>query len=350
MKAAVLTQYGHFEWKEVPEPKIRKNEVLVRTEYAGICGSDVHVFHGDFKPRTQLPLIPGHEFGGIIIETGTAVKKFKQGDRVTVDPIVWCGQCAACQIGHYPACTSLKLIGVDMDGGFGEAVAVPESMLYSIPSVLTPREAALVEIYSIGFHACNRAQIDRDDTVAIWGAGRVGQSILQAVRTKTSRPVFCIDVLNSRLSIARKAYPDSVTVNVREQDPVSVIYEMTKGRGVDVAFESVGHAITISGRPNPVQGCIQCIRGAGTVCVLGLGDKPSPVLTKELIWKEARIVTSRVSHGEFSEVIQNLEQGTLKPEVLISAEFPGSEVQTAFERIEKEPDKYLKILLRLSGE
>ena len=223
-------------------------------------------------------------------------------------------------------------------------------MLYSIPSRLTSREAALVEIYSIGFHACNRAQIDSNDTVVIWGAGRVGQSILQAVRTKTSQLVFCIDVLNSRLSIARKAYPDIVTVNVREQDPVSVIYEMTKGRGVDVAFESVGHAITISGRPNPVQGCIQCIRGAGTVCVLGLGDKPSPVLTKELIWKEARIVTSRVSHGEFSEVIQNLEQGTLKPEVLISAEFPGSEVQTAFERIEKEPDKYLKILLRLSGE
>jgi L-gulonate 5-dehydrogenase len=350
MKAAVLTQYGHFEWKEVPEPEIREDEVLVRTEYAGICGSDVHVFHGDFKPRTKLPLIPGHEFSGIITETGTAVKKFKKGDRVSVDPIIWCGQCAACLIGHYPACSSLKLIGIDMDGGFGEAVAVPESMLYLIPSGLSPREAALVEIYSIGFHACNRAQVAGNDTVAIWGAGRVGQSILQAVRTKTAQPVFCIDVLNSRLSIARTAYPDVITINVTDQDPVSVIQDMTKGRGVDVAFESVGHAIAVSGRPNPVQGCVQCIRGAGKVCVLGLGDKPSPVLTKELIWKEACIVTSRVSHGEFREVIMNLDQGTLKPEVMISAEFPGREVQTAFERIENEPEKYLKILLRLSGE
>ena len=349
MKAAVLTQYGHFEWKVVPDPEIRENQVLIRTEYAGICGSDMHVFHGDFKPRTKLPLIPGHEFAGIVAETGSAVRKYKKGDRVAVDPILWCGHCAACQIGHYPACSSLKLIGIDMDGGFGEAVAVPESMLYPVPQGLTPREAALVEIYSIGFHACNRARITGTDTVAIWGAGRVGQSILQAVRTKTRQTVFCIDRLKSRLAIARQAYPDIVAVNITEHDPVSLIHEQTEGRGVDVAFEAVGHAVEVPDRPNPVRGCVQCIRGAGTVCVLGLGDAPSPVLMKELIWKEARIMTSRVSHGEFSEVITNLDKGTLKPEALITAEFPGCEVQTAFERIDREPEKYLKILLRLSG-
>ena len=120
MHAAVLREYGQFEWTETVLPEIADNEVLVKVSYAGICGSDQHIFRGEFHPRTPIPFTPGHEFAGIISKVGTSVKNFREGDQVAVDPIIWCGKCPACLRKHYPACTSLKLIGVDMNGGFGE--------------------------------------------------------------------------------------------------------------------------------------------------------------------------------------------------------------------------------------
>jgi L-gulonate 5-dehydrogenase len=348
MKGAVLTAYGRFQWKNLPRPEPGENDVLVKIEYAGICGSDLHVFHGDFQPRTVLPFVPGHEFAGRVEETGNHVQSFRAGDAVVADPIVWCGRCAACRTGHYPACSSLKLIGIDTNGGFAEYASVPEKMLYRIPEGIPARHAALVELYSIGFHACRRADLKPEDTVAIWGTGRVGQSILQAARTVTKHSVFCIDVLDSRLAGVKKTFPGVETINAAAEDPVSRILELTEGRGVDTAFEAVGHAAEPAGIPNPVRGCVLSIRGGGTVCVLGLGDIPAPVLFKELIWKEAKIVASRVSHGEFSEAIRRLSAGDLKPDALISAEFHGAEAQKAFEALENEPEKYLKIMLKFA--
>ena len=125
------------------------------------------------------------------------------------------------------------------------------------------------------------------------------------------------------------------------------IQKETAGKGVDIAFEAVGHAREIENVVNPVRGCIQIIRGAGTVCVLGLGSEPSPVVFRELIWKEGLIVTSRVSHGEFAETIDHLTMGTLKPEALISRVLPASHAQEGFELLETSPEDNLKILLDL---
>jgi len=127
MKAAVLSKYREFEVKEMPVREIQPGEVLVRIEYASICGSDMHIFTGYFHPRTPVPFIPGHEMAGFIEKTGDRVKNFVKGEKVAIDPIIWCGSCPACLEGHFPACTSLKLIGIDEDGGFCEYVAVPES-------------------------------------------------------------------------------------------------------------------------------------------------------------------------------------------------------------------------------
>ena len=347
MKAAVLEEYRKITWKEVPEPKIAGNEVLIKIKYACICGSDQHIFLGEFHPRTKVPLIPGHEFAGEIVETGPEVHSFKRGERVTVDPIIWCGKCPACERHHYPACTTLKLIGVDLDGGFAQYVKAPEHMLYRITPDITNEQAALVEVLSIGFHACNRAGLEGNDTVVIWGAGKVGQSILQAARTRTKTTLVMVDILDARLNRAKKTYPDIHTVNAALEDPVEKIKEITGGRGVDVAFESVGHYKDIPGKVNPIRGCIQSIRGAGRVCVLGLSDEVTPVLFKELIWREATIIASRVNHGEFSETIENLQKGTLNPDALISDILTADKAQEAFEMLEAEPEKHLKILLQL---
>ena len=346
MNAAVLTEYKKVEWKTVDIPRISGNEVLIKVRYACICGSDQHVFLGEFHPRTVLPLIQGHEFAGVIVETGPDVKNFKPGDRVAVDPIIWCGHCPACMRKHYPACSTLKLVGIDLDGGFSEFMKVPEMMLYRVTEKISDKHAALIEVLSIGFHACNRAKVCTGDTIAIWGAGKVGQSILQAVRTKTLNTVIMVDILDERLAIAKNAYSDIHVVNAAEIDAVEKIKEITGGEGVDIAFEAVGHAKEIPGVVNPVRGSIQAIRGAGTVCVLGLSSEPSPIVMKELIWKEGVIMTSRVSHGEFAETIENMNRGTLKPDAIVTDILHPSQTQEAFGMLEEEPQKHLKIMLK----
>jgi threonine dehydrogenase-like Zn-dependent dehydrogenase len=346
MKAAVLTEYRKIEWKDVPAPAIGDSDALVRVTYASICGSDQHVFNGEFHPRSRLPLIQGHEFVGVIEDIGSNVRGFKRGDRVAADPIYWCGKCPACLRGHYPACTTLKLIGIDSDGGFAEYAAVRDFMLYLVDPAISDRYAALIEPYAIGFHASKRAGVRQDDTLAMFGAGKIGQSIIQAARTITRNTVIAVDVVPERLAILSRAYPDIVTVNAREEDPVDVIKERTHGKGVDIAFEAVGEPRTIEGRVNPVRQAIRSIRGGGKVCVLSLGDNEVSVVFKELIWKEGILVTSRVSHGEFRDAIEHLAKGDLRPDAMITAELPMSRAQEVYEMLEREPGKYLKVLLK----
>ncbi len=348
MKAAILKKYNEFSVDEKAIPTMSDDEVLVKVQFASICGSDQHLYKGDFHPRTKLPFTPGHEFAGVIEKTGNHVSGYKVGDKVAVDPIIWCGECDACKNEHYPACEKLRLIGIDQDGGFAEYVSVPPSMLYKVPENVSHEHAALVEVYGIGFHACKRAKVKSGDRIAIFGGGKVGQCVMQAARTKTKGQLFVVDIVEGRLDMIRKSYPDVRTINARKEDPVQVIKNETNGHGVDIAFEVVGHAETIPNRVNPVRGCVQSIRGGGVVCVLGLGDEPIPIVYKELIWKEAQIIASRVSHGEFAEAIEQLSKGNLKPDALITAIMPVDQIQDAFHLLEQQPDKYLKILLDLN--
>lgn len=348
MYAAVLAEYKKIEWKEIEIPEISDDEALVQVSYASICGSDQHIYKGEFHPRTRLPLIPGHEFCGKIVKTGKQVQGFDVGDRVVVDPIYWCKDCTACSMGHYLACSSLKLIGVDTHGGFGQYVKVKNFMLFHVPDTIIEEHASLIELYSIGYHACKRAGVKAGDTIAIWGGGRVGHSVLQAARTKTENTIFLIDILEKRLNIADIHYKNVVTINPGKEDPLKIINEITKSRGVDIAFETVGHAICIPDRFNPVRSCIKSIRGAGIVCVLGLSDVPAELLMKELIWKEAKLIASRVNCGEFPEVIDNLVKGTLFPDAIISKILPVQKTDEAFQLLESDPGTYLKILLKVT--
>jgi threonine dehydrogenase-like Zn-dependent dehydrogenase len=347
MKAAVIRKYGTIALEEVAKPELKSDHVLIRVKYASICGSDQHIFRGEFHPRTKLPLIPGHEFAGIVEELGTDVNNLVPGDKVTVDPIIWCGKCPACEAGHYPACTSLKLVGIDLDGGFAEYVSVPSRMVYKVPSHVSDENAALIEILSIGFHASSRAGLSADDDILIVGSGKVGNSILHAAKTITTGKIIMADILDERLAKAKSAFNDIFTFNIRKVDPVAIVKEITGGRGVDIAFEAVGHEKEVEGKFNPVRLCINAIRGAGKVCVLGLSDHPSEILMKELIWKEAKIIASRVSHGEFSKVIEALDKRTLDPESLITGIFDLKDAQRGFEYLENEPEKHLKILLKV---
>lgn len=349
MKAAVLKSYRKFSWEEKDIQNPGPGEVQIRITYASICGTDMHIFNGDFHPRTPVPFIPGHEMAGVVEQTGSEISTFSKGEKVVVDPIIWCGECPACKSGQLPACESLKLIGIDMDGGFCQYINVDQSMVFKADPKVKNEHLALTEIYAIGFHACRRAGVQPGDSISIWGAGRVGQVILQAAKTITDGVIIMVDVVDSRLKIASDFYEDVITVNPLKDDPIKLIQEHTGGTGTDLAFEAVGHPRFADQTMNPVRGAIQSIKGGGRVCVLGLSSDPAPIVFKELIWKEARIIASRVSHGEYPKVLESLERGILKPDALISGIMPAQKIQEAFEIMEKEPESNLKILLDFSN-
>ena len=160
--------------------------------------------------------------------------------------------------------------------------------------------------------------------------------------------VILVDVLDERLAIAKKAYSDVHIINATRTNAIDKIKELTGDEGVDIAFEAVGHTKDLPGVLHPVRGCIQAIRGAGTVCALGLSTEPSPIVMRELIWKEGTIMTSRVSHGEFAETIENMDKGILKPDALVTDVLHPSKTQQAFEMLEENPHEHLKIMLKFN--
>lgn len=347
MKAAVLEKYGKINPKNIPDPKLNDDQVLVKVTYASICGSDQHIYKGEFHPRTKLPLVPGHEFAGVVMETGKHVSGFEPGEKVTVDPIIACRECPACKREHYPACTSLKLVGIDLDGGFAEYIAVKPEMIYKLPPSVSDENAALIELLSIGFHASKRSGLSSDDDIVIWGAGKVGNAILHAAKTITKGRIIMVDPVKNRLQLAINAFPDIYVIDPAEKDPQLEISKITDGKGVDIAFEAVGHFRVIKGIPNPVRSCIKAIRGGGKVCTLGLSDEPVELLMKELIWKEATIIASRVSHGEFKDTIDAFEKNLLNPESMITGIMDLENADEGFQLLESEPERHLKILLRV---
>jgi threonine dehydrogenase-like Zn-dependent dehydrogenase len=218
-------------------------------------------------------------------------------------------------------------------------------MIFKVPSHISDEHAALIEILSIGFHASARAGLEKNDDILIVGTGKVGQSILHAAKTITSGKIIMVDILDERLALASSAFPGIYTINSGKTDPVAAVKEITGGRGVDIAFEAVGHETAQV--KSPVRVAINAIKGGGKVCVLGLADHPAEILMKELIWKEAKIISSRVSHGEFAKVIEALDSGILNPEKMITGIFELNEAQKGFEILDKEPEKHLKILLKI---
>ena len=150
---------GHLELREVPVPSPGPHEVLIEVKAAGICGTDLHIFRGEFGERVKFPAMLGHEFGGEIVDVGKSVDDWQVGDRVAVDPNISCHGCPPCLEGHPNACRTLKLLGIDVDGGFGQYVAVPKENLYRLPESVPMKHASMVEMYGLGHHILRRGRV-----------------------------------------------------------------------------------------------------------------------------------------------------------------------------------------------
>jgi 2-desacetyl-2-hydroxyethyl bacteriochlorophyllide A dehydrogenase len=349
MKAAILYNDRDVRPGEAPDPRIGPEEVLVAPGYAGICGTDLHIYRGEFKERVKYPAIQGHEFGGTIIECGREVSGFKAGDRVVVDPIISCHACPACLTGHINACRSLKLLGVDMDGGFGQIVAAPASHVIPLPDSIPMEYSPMVELYGIAHHVLQRGQVQPGESVAILGAGKVGLSVVDVLCHKAGAALtIATDLHDFRLGLARKLGAD-FTINVTRENPVDRVMELTQGRGVDCVIEAIGHFHEIPGQPAPLEQAVRMIRSAGRIVTVGLGEQMSPVHFKTLVLKEAQMIASRVTLGEFPRAIRLMAKGLLHPELLVTHKMPMRDVAAAFVKVDREEADTIKIVLDIKA-
>lgn len=345
MKAGLIYNDRDILLGDAPDPQIGPDEVLVATHHAGICGTDLHIYRGEFHGRVEYPAILGHEFGGIIQEIGKDVNGFRVGDRVVVDPIISCRRCPACLSGHLNACQTLKLLGIDLDGGFGQYVAVPADRVYRLPDSIPMTHAPMVEMYALGHHISQRGQVQPGETVAILGAGKLGLSVLDVLCHSASAALTIVtDIQPFRLETARKLGAD-YTLNITQEDPVKRVMEITQGVGVDCVIEAVGHYHIVEGQEAPLAQAVQMIRTGGRIVTAGLGEQLTAVHFKTLVIKEAKIIASRVTLGEFPRAMRLMAKGLLHPELLVTHQLAMRDVATAFEKVDREDPSTLKVVL-----
>lgn len=286
MKTAVMTAIREMEIQERPIPVPKEDEVLVKVEYVGICGSDLHYYEsgriGDFV--VDPPFVLGHEAGGTVIEVGTNVKNLKVGDKVALEPGKTCGHCEFCKSGKYNLCKDVVFFATPpVDGVFQEYVAHEAGLCFKLPDNVSTLEGALIEPLAVGMHAANQGGAKLGQTAVVTGAGCIGLAALLSLKAMGVAKVIVVDIMEKRLQKALDLGAAEV-INGKEEDAVARIMELTDGRGFDLGIETAGTQITAS----------QLIKGANkgaTIVFVGYsasGEMTLPMgmaLDKELNFK-----------------------------------------------------------------
>lgn len=286
MKTAVMTDIMQVEIQRRPIPKPKDNEVLVKVEYVGICGSDLHYYEsgriGDFVVKP--PFVLGHEAAGTVVEAGANVKNLKVGDRVALEPGKTCGQCEFCKAGKYNLCEDVVFFATPpVDGVFQEYVAHEAGLCFRLPDDVSTMEGALIEPLAVGMHAARQGEAELGQTAVVTGAGCIGLVTLLSLKAMGVTKVIVVDIMEKRLRKALELGADAV-INGKSEDTVERIRELTEGRGFDLGIETAGSQITAS----------QLILGArkgATIVFVGYsasGEMTLPIgmsLDKELTFK-----------------------------------------------------------------
>jgi len=311
MKSLIFKGSKQVEYGEWEEPTLLPDHVLLEVAGCGICGTDLHVYNG-MPAAWPTPGVRGHEFAGHVIAFDDNVVDFNTGDRVVVQPLVFCGQCHFCHSGQTNLCTNMYLIGGEQPGGFAEKVAVPASSIFRLPNNLSLRNATLVEPLATSIHAFERALSGFLQSVVILGAGPQGLLAIQLARLAGAEHIIVSEVQENRRSIAQELGATTV-VNPREEDIVKIVHELTDDVGVDLAFEVAGKAITR-------QQATQVLHPGGAAVFVALGTEPTTLDFMSIVPRELRLMgTQCYTNSDFALAINLLANGQVNVEPMISA-------------------------------
>ncbi|MDD2970493.1 MAG: NAD(P)-dependent alcohol dehydrogenase [Lachnospiraceae bacterium] len=343
MKVAVMTNLMKIEFieKEIPTPKA--NEVLVKIEHVGLCGSDLHYYEqgriGDFIVKT--PFVLGHEAGGTVVEVGTDVKHLKVGDRVALEPEKTCGHCEFCKTGRYNLCPDVEFFATPpIDGVFQEYVAHEADLCFKIPDTMDTMEAALIEPLAVGFHAAKQGGASVGQTAIVMGAGCIGLVTMLALRAMGVSQVYVIDVLKKRLAKALELGAAGV-INGMNQDAVSEVMKITGCAGADLLIETAGTEITS-------RQTIQMAKKGATIVFVGYsksGEITLPMsmaLDKELTFK----TIFRYRHI-YPLAIDAVASGKINIKGIVTNIFDFDDIQNAMDISVKDKANVVKSVIKI---
>jgi (R,R)-butanediol dehydrogenase/meso-butanediol dehydrogenase/diacetyl reductase len=322
---------------EEREPEaLRPGEVRIAVAYVGICGTDLHVFHGDMDTRVTTPATIGHEMSGTIAELGPDVDGWSVGDAVTVMPLDWDGTCPACIAGNQHICQNLDFIGIDTPGALQQTWNVPASTLVRLPQGVSLRDAALVEPVAVAVHDVRRSELAPGDKAVVIGAGPIG------VLIATVATAFGAEVVVAEIDPNRREAAEAMglrTLDPSAVDQVAWVEEWTGGSGADVVFE-------VSGAAAAVLGATSLAKVRGTLVVVAIHSQPRPIDLHRLFWRELRILGARVyERPDFERAVALVAEGAIPAERLITRVVPLTDVESAFETLEA--GEAMKILVQV---
>ncbi len=338
VRAFQITEPGQSQITTVPDPQIRSDEVLLKIEKIGFCGSDLSTYRGK-NPLVSYPRIPGHEVGATIAEIGDSVPgKWKLGHGVLVSPYTSCGTCSACRQQRFNCCRHNETMGVQRDGAMSEFFAVPHQKLLTSPS-LSHTEMALVEPLTVGFHAVERGRVHSEDTVVVLGCGAIGLGAIAGAAARSAR-VIAVDIDAAKLELARKCGARE-TIQSSESNLHETLAELTNGEGPEVIIEAIG-------LPQTFRAAVEEVAFAGRVVYIGYALEPVAYETKLFVQKELDILGSRnATPADFEAVIAYLESGRFPVSEVVNLEVSLDEASAALENWHQHPGQFTKIHLAL---
>ena len=341
MKALVLESYNHLEYTDVPDPSIGSEDVLIRVKACGICGSDVHGMDGSTH-RRQPPLIMGHEAAGVIEQTGKNVRNFRVGQSVTFDSTIYCGKCFYCRSGSTSLCDHRKVLGVACDeyrhdGAFAEWVALPQHIVHHLPDHMPFNHAAMTEPISVALHAVKKANLQPDHDVLVVGAGIIGLFIIQVLRYIGCRKIIALDLVNSRLDLAKQLGAD-FTLNADSSDLVEQIDSITDQQGIHTSFEVVGIPKTVNLALTP-------LKKGGKIILVGNLTPTVDIPLQNIIAREITLQGSYATGSSFPQAIELIAQEKIKVDPIISQIAPLEEGSSWFKRLYDKQPNLMKVIL-----
>jgi 2-desacetyl-2-hydroxyethyl bacteriochlorophyllide A dehydrogenase len=324
-RSAAYIAEGTIETREVEPVEPKDGEVQVRVAYVGLCGTDLHIYHGDMDKRVTTPLIFGHEMSGTIEAVGKGVQGWAPGDSVTVMPLSWDGTCAACHAGYHYICQHLTFIGIDSPGALQELWTVPASTLVRLPAGLDLRTAALAEPTAVAVHDVRRSGLQTGDKAVVLGGGPIGL-LIACVARNAGALVMVVELDSGRRELA-------ASLGFETADPAgdvaAEVDEWTGWNGADVVFE-------VSGAAAPVALVTALAKVRGTIVVVAIHSAPRELNLQQVFWKELTLVGARVYQlSDFERAVDLLAREVIPAGKIITRSVPLEETADALSQLAK---------------
>ena len=334
MEAINLKKPYEVELIDVEESKLKEGNALIKIKSASICGSDVGAYRGT-NVLVTYPRILGHEIAGEVVSIGQNSRDIKVGDRVVIDPYIFCNDCYPCSIGRTNCCEDLKVLGVHIDGGMVEYFQHPQELLHKVPDNIPWNLAPLAEPLTIALHSIHRGRVKEGEFVTIIGAGPIGLLASLVALDYKAKPIL-IDILQERLDFA-KSLGVEYTINPKSEDALNIIKEITNGMMSQVVIEA-------SGSNQAIRNTYDYVSYAGRIVYTGWPNSNTEIPTAIITKKELDVRGSRTSVNEFQEALEMISGNRINVRAIISKIVSLKELPESLINMSENPEKYLKII------